>query len=73
MRPSIIGEPKLYCGSDIVKVYYSNSSCAWTMESKSYMKETINNVKNQQEEGNLRFNKKLSGVSYSPQNPFSTV
>ena len=43
------------------------------MISDSYFKEAIKNVKKGLKEYGLGYNKKLSGVNYSPQNPFSSV
>ena len=47
VKPSSIGEPKNYLGADINKVYYSNNSYAWSMGSRSYVKEAICNIKKQ--------------------------
>ena len=38
VKPSIIGNPKVYPGADIGKIYYPDGSYAWTMRSKSYTK-----------------------------------
>ena len=73
MKPSSIGEPKVYLGANILKAYYSDGSYAWTIGSQSYIKEAICNVKKQLLLYNLRFNKKLLDVKYSPRIPFSSV
>ena len=73
VKPLSIGEPKVYIGADISKAYYLDGSYAWTMGSQSYVKETICNVKKQLLFYNLRFNKKLLDVRYSPKIPFSPI
>ena len=73
VKPSSVGEPKVYLGADISKVYYPDGSYAWAMGSRSYVKEAVRNVKKQLLRWNLRFNKKLSDVKYSPKGPFSSV
>ena len=40
-----IVEPKIYLGTDIIKVDYANGSCARTMSYDTYLKEDIMNVK----------------------------
>ena len=73
VKASTIGEPKVYLGADISKVYYSDGSYAWTMGSQNYVKEAIRNVKKQLLLYNLRFNKKLLDIKYSPKTLFSSV
>ena len=58
VKPSSIGQPKVYLGVDINKVYYLDGSYAWSMGSQSYVKEAICNIKKQLSQNNLRFNKK---------------
>ena len=72
VKPSSIGEPKVYLGADISKAYYSDGSYAWTMGSQRYVKEAICNVKKKLLLYNFRFNKKLYDVKYSPRTPFSS-
>ena len=62
VKPSSIGEPKVYLGADISKVYYLDGSYTWTMGSQSYVKEGIGNVKKQLQH-NLKFNWKLFSKS----------
>ena len=50
-----------------------DGSYAWTMGSQSYVKEAICNIKKQLLQYNLKFNRKLSDVRYSPRTPFSFV
>ena len=72
VKPSSIGEPKLYLGADVNKVFYPDGYYAWAMGSTSYTKDTIKNVEKFLADHNLRFNKKLSGPLYTPMNPFLT-
>ena len=73
VKPSSIGEPKVYLGVDISKEFDSDDSYAWIMGSHTYLKEAIWNVKKQLSQYNLRFNKKLPDTNYSPRLPFSLV
>ena len=73
VKPLSIGEPKLYLGADISKVYYHENSYAWSMGSQSYVKEAIQNVKKQLSQYNQKFNRKLSDPKYSPKVHFSSV
>ena len=73
VKPASIGEPKIYLGADIGKVSYADGSYAWSMSSDSYVKEAIKNVKARLRRDGLEYNKKLSDINYSPQNPFSAV
>ena len=43
------------------------------MGSQSYVKEVIRNIKKKLSHNNLRFNKKLSDLNYSPRAPFSST
>ena len=45
MKPSSIGETKVYLGSDFGKVFYGNGSYTWTMISDMYAKEDLKNMK----------------------------
>ena len=74
VKPSSIGEPKVYLGADIWKAYYSDGSYAWTMGLQSYVKEAFCNVKKQLFLYNLIFNNKLLDVKYSPtKTTFSSI
>ena len=73
VKPASIREPKVYLGADISKAYYPDGSYAWTMGSQRYVKEAIRNVEKPLLLYNLRFNKKLTDVKYSPKKPFSSV
>ena len=68
-----IGEPKVYLGDNVGKLLYGDRSFAWTMRSDSYAKEVIKNMKKRLKEDGLDYNKKLSNIKYSPNNPFSPV
>ena len=72
VKPSSIGEPKLYLGSDVRKVFYPDGSYSCSMGSTSYTKAAINNDKRFLADHNLRFNKKISDTLYAPMNPIST-
>ena len=73
VKPSIIGYPKVYLVSDIVKVLYGDGSYSWTMSSDSYVKEAIKNANNRIKEDGMEYNKKFYDVNYLPENPFSLV
>ena len=72
VKPSSIGEPKLYLGANVNNVFYPNGQFEWAMGSTSYTKAAINNVKQLLADHNLLFNKKLSDPLYTPMDPFST-
>ena len=70
VKYSNIEEPKIYFGSDINKIYYSDWFYGWTMGSETYVTHAIKNLKRRTETEGFEYNKKLSGVNYSPQQPF---
>ena len=70
LKPSSIGQTKVYLRADVVKVLYGDGSFSWEMSSDSYSKEAIMNVNKRIKEDGLEYNKKLSGVNYLPENPF---
>ena len=70
VKPSSIGEPKLYLGDDVNKVFYPDGLYSWAMGSNSYTKAEKNDVKYFLEDHNLCFNKKLSDIHYTPIHPF---
>ena len=70
VKPSSIGEPKLYLGANVNKVFYPDGSCAWAMGSSCYTKAAMNNIRKFLAGHNLRFNNKLYGHLYTPMNPF---
>ena len=72
VKPSSIGEPKLYLGDNASKVFYPDGLYALAMGSTSYTKAAINIVKKFLADHNLRFNRKLSDPLYTPINPFLT-
>ena len=72
VKPWSIGEPELYLGADVRKLFYPDGFYTLSMGSTSYTKAAINNVKKCLADHNLRFNKKLSDPLYTPMNPLST-
>ena len=46
-------------------MHYLDGSYDWTMESNTYNKETINNVKKQLKDDGFIFHKKLSDLNHS--------
>ena len=66
-KPFSINEPKSYLGADINKIYYSDGSYGWTMESEIYVTHAIKNPKKWMATEGFEYNKKLSDVKYSPQ------
>ena len=72
VKKSSIGEPKLYFGADVNKVFYPGGSYAWDMGSTSYTKAVMKNVNKVLADHNLRFNKNISDPLYTPTNPFLT-
>ena len=73
VKPSSIGETKVYLGAYVGKVLYVDSSCDWTMISDSYVKLAINKIKKSLREDGLGYNKYISDVNHSPKKPFSSV
>ena len=71
VKPSSIGEPKVYIGSNVRRLLYGDGSYAWTMSSDLYVKEAISNVKKRLKEDGWEYNKKISDVNYFWKNPFS--
>ena len=45
VKPSSIGDTKVYLGDNVVKLLYGDGSYACTIISDSYVKEAISNVK----------------------------
>ena len=70
VKKESIKEPDRYLGSDVSKIDYCGNKC-WSMSSETYVKEAVCNVKAQMKQDGYQFNKKLSDVNYSPQQPFS--
>ena len=73
VKPGSIEIPKTYLGADIHKVTYEDGLHAWTMSAESYVKKVIANIKKRLEKDNACFNKKLSDMSISAPQPFSSV
>ena len=70
VKPLSIGEPKLYLGAAINKVFYPDDLYEWAMESTSYTKAAMKNIKKFLADHNLCLNKKLSDPLYTPMDPF---
>ena len=73
VKPPSIEEPKSYLGADVDKVYYQDGSYGWTMGAETYTTQAIKNRKKRMQKEGFEYNKKLSDVNYSPQQPFSTL
>jgi hypothetical protein len=73
VKKSSIEEPKSYLGADINKVYYPDGSMAWTLGSETYVKRAVKNLKERMKKDGFEFNKKLSDVTHSAPQPFSSV
>ena len=73
VKPSSIGDTKIYLGSNVGNFLYGNGFYAWTMSSNFCVKEVINSVKKRLKEEAMEYNKKHYVVSYYPKNPFSSV
>ena len=69
----MIEEPKCYLGADIKKVYYNDGSYGCTMGSKPYGTHAITNLEKRMGKEGFEYNKKLSDVEYSSQQPFSIL
>ena len=62
-NPSIIGDTKIYIGTEIRKVDYGNVFYAWKLISYSYDREAIMNVNKQLKDKRMEFNKNLSDMN----------
>ena len=51
-----ISLPKVYLGAGIGKVEYNNSLYVWTMNSNSYTKETMENIKQRIKKDDVEYN-----------------
>jgi hypothetical protein len=74
VKPSSIGPPTVYLGSNIQKVDLripQHDRQCWGMSAEQYVTDSIKNLKKRLKEDGFEFNKKLSDVKYSPRNPFS--
>ena len=73
VKPSIVGEIRVYLGSNVAKVLYGNGSYAWNMNSDLYNMRAIKNVKKRLKEDGLEYNKKPYDIKYLPKKPFSSI
>ena len=63
VKPSNIGEDKVYLGYYVEKVLLSDGSYTWTTKSDLFVKEAINNVKKKLKEDGMEYKKMISGVN----------
>ena len=66
VKPESIIEPTSYLGADLSKEHFDDGSFAWLMGSANYVGKVVKNAKKALERDGFEFNKKLSGVRYSP-------
>ena len=74
IKKGSIEPPKIYLGANIQKVSSrgSDSQC-WGLSSQQYVRDSVKNIKARLKQDGFEFNKKLSDVVYSPQQPFSNA
>jgi hypothetical protein len=74
VKPESIGPPKVYLGANIqlIPSRVDGKEC-WGASAEQYVRNAVNNVKAKMAEDGFRYNKKLSDVRYSPQQPFSAI
>lgn len=68
-----IEPPSVYLGANILKVNSRGGGECWGASSQQYVRDSIKNIKARLKEDGFEFNKKLSDVAYSPQQPFSNA
>jgi hypothetical protein len=74
VKPDSIGPPSVYLGANIQKIPSKiNGKDCWGASAEQYVRNAVNNVKAKMKEDGYRFNKKLSDINYSPQQPFSSI
>jgi hypothetical protein len=67
------GPPTVYLGANIQKLESRSQGECWGMSCEQYVRDSIKNVKERLKNEGWEFNKRLSDVNYSPQQPFSNV
>ena len=72
VKPESIEKPKMYLGADM-KMVDRRGRKMWAMNSRSYIDKALKNLKQKLKEDGFEFNRKLSDINYSPQQPFSTT
>ena len=73
VKPESIVEPTLYLGADLNKVYFNDGSFAWSMGSSNYVEKVVKNIKKTLKHDGYEFNRKISDMQYSPNQPFTTA
>ena len=66
------GPPTVYLGANVQKLQSRSNEECWGMSCEQYVKEAVRHVKEKLKMDGYEFNKKLSDVNYSPQQPFTT-
>ena len=69
VKPSNIGEDKVYLGYYVGKVFYGDGSYDCTMRYVSYVKEDINIVKKRLKEDGLEYKNNLFDVNFFSKEP----
>ena len=66
------GPPSAYLGANVQKLQSRSNEECWGMLCEQYFKEAVRHVKEKLKMDGYEFNKKLSDVNYSPQQPYTT-
>ena len=67
------GPPTVYLGANIQQLPSRSNSTCWGMSCEQYVKDAVKTVKEKLKQDGWEFNKKLSDVRHSPQQPFSSL
>ena len=67
------GPPSIYLGANIQKLPTRTGGECWGMSCEQYVKDAVKHVKTRLKEEGFEFNKRLSDIRYSPQQPYSTL
>lgn len=73
IKEGSIGPPSVYLGANIQKVESRSGGDCWGASAQQYVRDSIKNIKARLKENEFEYNKKLSSVEYSPQQPFSNI
>ena len=69
-----IHESDVYLGVNVQKIANRcGQGTCWGISCEQYVRDSIKNAKARLKESELVFNKKLSSIKYSPDNPFSNA
>jgi len=71
MKDGSTGQPKVYLGSNCLKVEFRSGGECWAMSAEQYVTDTVKTVKQRLKDDGYEFNKKLSDTKYSPKQPFT--